>query len=184
MRVNECMAYIMLMLVSMTLTLTQGHSGSAQENNQRLIILTTKQVMSIELAKTVGHFYMTLTLKTYIYIAWPTCFSSTTRFVVCCFPLSYPFSSVPESWTSLPHTSGHDGYTDLITLIQWNCCRAPSSVYLGHAFVLGYDLCCRQSHGRTGYMSISVDPVFTRCQYRSATSAFEDVGDVCINKSI
>ena len=37
--------------------------------NQYLIILTTKQVISIELATTVGHFYMALSLKTFIWLA-------------------------------------------------------------------------------------------------------------------
>ena len=50
----------MLMLVSMTLTLMQGHNGLAEENIQRWIISTTKQAISIQLSETVGHdkFYL------------------------------------------------------------------------------------------------------------------------------
>ena len=50
-----CMAHNMLMLVSMTLAWMQGHSGSAEEKNQRLMISTCKPVISIELATTVGY---------------------------------------------------------------------------------------------------------------------------------
>ena len=52
-----CMAYL-FMLISMTLTLMQGHSVSAKENIQWWIILITKQARSINLATstTVGHF--------------------------------------------------------------------------------------------------------------------------------
>ena len=39
--------FIMLMLVSMTLTMMQGHSGSAKANIQYRIISTTKQATSI-----------------------------------------------------------------------------------------------------------------------------------------
>ena len=55
MTVDLCMAYNMLMLVLMTLTLMQGHSGSAEEQIQRATISTTKQVISINLATTVGY---------------------------------------------------------------------------------------------------------------------------------
>ena len=48
--------YYMLMLVSMILTFAQGHSVLAKANNQRWIIWTTKQVISIKRATTVGHF--------------------------------------------------------------------------------------------------------------------------------
>ena len=66
MTVDLCMVY-MLMLVSMTLTLIhRGHRGSAKTTIQCWIILTTKQATSIKLATTVGHFYMTLTLQTFI----------------------------------------------------------------------------------------------------------------------
>ena len=44
----------MLMLVSMTLTLMQGHSGSAKAKSQRWIISTSKQAISIKLATTVS----------------------------------------------------------------------------------------------------------------------------------
>ena len=50
MTVDLYMAYNILMLVSMTLTLMQGHSGSAKDKNQCWIISTTKQATSIALA--------------------------------------------------------------------------------------------------------------------------------------
>ena len=52
----------MLMLMSITLTLMQGHSGLAEEKIQLWIILTSKQAMSIKLAATAGHskFYFSL----------------------------------------------------------------------------------------------------------------------------
>ena len=56
----------MLMLISMTFTLVQGHSGSTKATNQRWIISTTKQAISIKLVTTVSHFYVTWTLKTII----------------------------------------------------------------------------------------------------------------------
>ena len=47
MTVHLCMACItMLMLVSMILTLVQGHSGLAEDTIQRFIISRTKQVIS------------------------------------------------------------------------------------------------------------------------------------------
>ena len=54
MKVDLCMGYI-LMVVSMTLTLMQGHSGSIEENIQLGIISTTKQAIKIKLAATEGH---------------------------------------------------------------------------------------------------------------------------------
>ena len=50
------------MVVLMTLTLMQGHSGSAKENIQLWIISTTKQAIKIKLAAKVGHdkFYFSL----------------------------------------------------------------------------------------------------------------------------
>ena len=54
MTVDLFMAYL-LMLVSMTLTLMQGHSGSTKANIQCWIISTAKQATSITLATTVGH---------------------------------------------------------------------------------------------------------------------------------
>ena len=62
------MAYL-LMLVSMIMTLMQGHSGSTKAKIQCLIISTTKQATTVNLATTVGHlFYMTLTLKTFVWL--------------------------------------------------------------------------------------------------------------------
>ena len=57
----------MLMLVSMTLTLMQGQSGSTKANNHRS---ATKQAISIKLAITVGHFYVTI-LQTFIPVDHP-----------------------------------------------------------------------------------------------------------------
>ena len=65
MTVDLCMAS-MLMLVSMTLTLMQGHSDSAKakKKDQRSLILTTYQIISIKLATTYngrpGQFFMLL----------------------------------------------------------------------------------------------------------------------------
>ena len=50
------------MVVSITLILMQGHSGSAEEKIQLCIISTTKQAIEIKLAATEGHnkFYFSL----------------------------------------------------------------------------------------------------------------------------
>ena len=56
MAVDLCMTY-MSMLVSMTLTLTQGHTGSAKAKYQRWIISTTMQAISIKLAFNSRHFF-------------------------------------------------------------------------------------------------------------------------------
>ena len=63
----------MITLYSMTLTLMQGHSGSANVRIQYWIISTTKQAMSIKLATTVGHF-MWPWLRD-VYMDWLSCFS-------------------------------------------------------------------------------------------------------------
>ena len=57
----------MLMLVSITLTLMQGRSGSAMAKIQRWIISTTKQATSINLATTVGHCFTWLWLCKRLY---------------------------------------------------------------------------------------------------------------------
>ena len=51
-----------LVLVSMTLALMQGHSGSVEQTKtkQRRMIWTSKQVISITFVTTVGHFFFTL----------------------------------------------------------------------------------------------------------------------------
>ena len=49
MTVDLCMAYV-LILVSMILTLMQGHSGLAKAKNQRWMLSATKQAISIKLA--------------------------------------------------------------------------------------------------------------------------------------
>ena len=58
------------MLFLMTLTLIQGHTESTKVNNQCCMLSVTKQVISITLATTVGHFYvtLTLTLQTFIWL--------------------------------------------------------------------------------------------------------------------
>ena len=65
-KVDVCREYNAFMLVSMILTLMQGHSGSAKAKYERRIISTTKQAISIRLPTTVGHIFVTLTLKTFI----------------------------------------------------------------------------------------------------------------------
>ena len=39
----------------MTLTLTQGHNGSAEDKNQRWMTSTSKQAVKIKLVAMVGH---------------------------------------------------------------------------------------------------------------------------------
>ena len=71
MPVDLWMPYIyiyMLMLTLMTLTLMQGHSGSAMAKNQHLMVPATEQAISIKIAATVGHFYVTLTLQLVIWL--------------------------------------------------------------------------------------------------------------------
>ena len=59
----------MFMLVSMTLTLTQDHSGSAEaKQNQRWMISTSKQAISISFATTVGHFLHDLDCETFLWL--------------------------------------------------------------------------------------------------------------------
>ena len=67
MTVDWCMAY----LISMTLTLMQGDSGSAKVKNQCWIISTTKQATSIE-ATAVGHVLPELYFEN-VYMACRTC---------------------------------------------------------------------------------------------------------------
>ena len=63
------------MLVSMTLSLTQGHSGSEKAKILFQIIWTTKQATSIKLATTVGHFLCDLDFASAtVYMAWPVLF--------------------------------------------------------------------------------------------------------------
>ena len=62
MTVDLWMPYI-IMLVLMTLTMMQVHSGPAKAKNQCCMLSATKQAISIQLATVVGHlFYVTLTL--------------------------------------------------------------------------------------------------------------------------
>ena len=57
----QCMS--MLVWVTLTLNLMQGHSGLAKAKNQRCMLSATKQVwISIKLATTVGHFLRDLNL--------------------------------------------------------------------------------------------------------------------------
>ena len=67
------------MLVSMTSTLMQAHSGSTENQIQRWIISTTKQVINIKLATTVCLFLFCFCASPWLcsedmYMAWPTCF--------------------------------------------------------------------------------------------------------------
>ena len=73
MTVDLCMAYnYMLMLVFMTLTLMQGHSGSVKKKNLLSIISTTKQAISIKFAITVGLFVLDLDFEN-VYRTGPSC---------------------------------------------------------------------------------------------------------------
>ena len=63
----------MLMLVLMTLTCMQGHSGTAKAKNQRCMLSAAKPAISMKLATKVGHFYLTLTLQAFIWLSLPTC---------------------------------------------------------------------------------------------------------------
>ena len=76
MTVDLWMPY-MLRLVLMTLTLMQGHSWSAKAKNQCCMHLATKQVISIKLATTVGHFLHDLDHDfTIVYMACSACLFS------------------------------------------------------------------------------------------------------------
>ena len=76
----------MIMLLSMTLTLMQGHSGSVEENIQRWIISTTNPVISIELTTTVGQFVHDLDIEN-VYDGFTILF-----FLDAFFPLSFNIS--------------------------------------------------------------------------------------------
>ena len=67
MTVDVCMAYI-LMLVSMTFTLMQGHNGSADEKN--LSVELSRHLSKCHNGRLFLFFYMTLTVtfKTNIYV--------------------------------------------------------------------------------------------------------------------
>ena len=70
MTVDLCMAYL-LVLILMTLTLVQGHSGSANANKSALNYLENKQATSITLATTVGHYLRDLEFENvYINNIW------------------------------------------------------------------------------------------------------------------
>ena len=77
MTVDVCMAY-MLMLVSMTSTVMQGHFGSAtaikKTTPQRWIMTTTNQAISIKFATMIGHFLSNDLDFEKVYRAWPACF--------------------------------------------------------------------------------------------------------------
>ena len=57
----------MLMLVSMTLTLVQGHSGLAKAKHQHYMLSVTKQAIRIKLTTTVGHLLGDLDLDLLLY---------------------------------------------------------------------------------------------------------------------
>ena len=65
----------MLMLVSITLTMMQGHSGSAKAKNQRCMLSATKQAIRIKLSTTVGLFFFLRDFDlSNVYMACPTWF--------------------------------------------------------------------------------------------------------------
>ena len=74
----------MLTLVLMTVTLMQGHSGSAKEKIQRCMLSATKQAITIKLATTVGHFLRDLDLDFANVYGW-------TIFFFFPFYFSFPF---------------------------------------------------------------------------------------------
>ena len=66
----------MLMFVLMTLTSMKGDSGSVKaEKNQRLVILTTNQAISIKLATTVSLLFLHDLDIGNVYMAWKACFT-------------------------------------------------------------------------------------------------------------
>ena len=72
MTVDLWMPYI-LIIILMTLTLMQGHSGLAKAKNERCMLSATKQAISIKLATTVGHFLRDFDLDfANVYMACPT----------------------------------------------------------------------------------------------------------------
>ena len=77
------MAY-MLVLVLMTLTLMQAHSGSAKEKCHRWICSTTKQAISMKRATAVGHLLRDLDFEN-AYISGPTCFRFQVAFLMLVF---------------------------------------------------------------------------------------------------
>ena len=77
MTVDLCMdiyIYIYTLLLVST-TLTQGDSWSKKAKNERWLILTTKQAISIKVATTVGHFLCDHDFEN-LYMAWSTFFFS------------------------------------------------------------------------------------------------------------
>ena len=72
MTVDLCIAYL-LILILMTLTLMQGHSGSAHNEIWGLIISTTRQATRIKLAATVCHASRQIDFEI-VYVAWLFCF--------------------------------------------------------------------------------------------------------------
>ena len=78
MTVDSWMLYIYyILLVSMTLPLMQGHSGSAKTKHQRCMLLETNHAISINIATTVGHFLRDLDLDfATVYMACPSCVSA------------------------------------------------------------------------------------------------------------
>ena len=70
------MLYVSMLLL-MTLTLMQGHSGSAKANNQRRMLSATKQAVSIKPGAKVGIFDLDLDIDfANVYMACPSCFLS------------------------------------------------------------------------------------------------------------
>ena len=74
MTVHLCVPY-MLMLILMTLTFVQGHSGSAKAKSRRSMLSAAKQAISIKLAIAVGHFLHDVVLDFANDMACPSCSS-------------------------------------------------------------------------------------------------------------
>ena len=70
-----CLYYVML--VSMTLTLMQGHSGSANAKNQRSMLSASKQAISISAAAVGDYFLRDLDFDfANVYMPWQSCLFS------------------------------------------------------------------------------------------------------------
>ena len=88
MAVDVC--YIMPMLDSMTLTTMQGHSGSTKANNQRWIISTTTQAISINTSCNGSQYLRDLDYENG-YMAWPS---------RCWCRCLYPVPRLTKTWKS------------------------------------------------------------------------------------
>ena len=85
----------MLMLVLITLTFMQGHSGSAKAKNQHCMLSATKQAIRIKLATMVAIFYVTL--QTSIWLDHLVFFSPSAVFMPI-YPQCQPFRVMMEKY--------------------------------------------------------------------------------------